>query len=206
MSRQYSEGAEECGPLHYGSSRCYRRDTPEAAKRGWKKSLRQQDSFLPLNMLRLCEKYQNNMAALVKNMRRETLVALVFALSLMIMPCIYELLWYSHPDYFRVQAGVNVLPTELYSIAGEYSAYSNGRPLPPLTLQSEQDDAANKILSTYRRFQATSVMLSTKQVELKKRQVEVQEEFKSFEGMRSISLAITHNFWRLPLLTIDPFC
>ena len=115
------------------------------------------------------------MPAFVKNTRRETFVGIVFALSLVIMPWVYELLWYAHPDYFRVQAGVNVLPTELYSIAGEYSAYADGPPLPPMTLQSEQDDAANKILSTYRQFQTTSVMLSTKRVELKKRQVGVQD-------------------------------
>ncbi|TDY16920.1 ion channel [Paraburkholderia sp. BL6665CI2N2] len=122
------------------------------------------------------------MPAFAKNTRREAFVGVVFALSLVIMPWVYELLWYAHPDYFRVQAGVNVLPTELYSIAGEYSAYADGPSLPPMTLQSEQDDAANKILSIYRQFQATSVMLSTKRVELKKRQIGVQEEYKSFEA------------------------
>lgn len=122
------------------------------------------------------------MLAFLKTTRRETYVAVVFALSLMIMPGVYELLWYSHPDYFRIQAGVNVLPTELYSAASEYSAYSEGPPLPPLILQAEQDDAANKILSTYRRFQAASVKLSTKKLELKKREVEIHGEFKSFEA------------------------
>src|ERR1700676_815472 len=107
------------------------------------------------NALLLCLEAWNNM-------RREIVVGVVFALSLAIMPGVYELLWYAHPDYFRVQPGVNVLPTELYSIAREYSAYPDGPPLPPMTLHSEQDEAAAKIVSTYRQFQETSVMLSTK--------------------------------------------
>jgi|SRR5208337_1366748 len=114
-------------------------------------------------------------------MRRATVVASLFALSLAVMPGVYELLWYAHPDYFRVQSGVNVLPTELFAIASEYSAYKDGPPLPSLARQSEQDTAAEKILELYRQFQSASVTLSEKNAELRRRQVADAETYKSFE-------------------------
>jgi hypothetical protein len=112
--------------------------------------------------------------------RREIIVGAAFALSLAIMPWVYDLLWYAHPDYFRVQSGVNVLPTELFSIAREYSAYKEDPPLPPMIEQTQQDEAAAKIFSLYRQFQTTSVLLSEKQAELKKRRVADEGEYRSF--------------------------
>jgi hypothetical protein len=115
-------------------------------------------------------------------MRREHLIPLLFALSLIVMPFVYKGLWYAHPDYFRIQQGVNVLPTELYAIAQAYSAYDNGPPLPPIVQPTEQDEYATKIVSTYKQFQSVSVMLATKQTELQRRTVATQAEYKSFEA------------------------
>lgn len=98
------------------------------------------------------------------------------ALSIFAMAGLYELIWISRPDYFRVQSNVNFLPINLYQIASGYSPYTNTQPLPDL-LQEPEERAAQRIEDLYRKFQTASLTLTEKQSEFAKREQRDKEEY-----------------------------
>jgi hypothetical protein len=66
-------------------------------------------------------------------------------------------MWLRRPDFFRVQAGVNVFPLELHELARSYSAYTNARPLPEmLQSQMSDDEAVKGIVDVYHKIQVES--------------------------------------------------
>jgi hypothetical protein len=114
---------------------------------------------------------------------RMVIVAIIFTISLFSMAGVYNLIWIAHPDYFRVQAGVNFLPTELFRIASDYSAFSKSpKPLPEAFQQSATETAANNIVEIYHRIQQTSVTLAEQQADLQKREQQDAGEYRAFEA------------------------
>lgn len=116
-------------------------------------------------------------------MSRLTLKPMLLALSIFAMAGVYDLMWTSRPDYFRVQLGVNVLPLDLVQIARQYSAYSDKKPLPDLPRHGEEA-AAKRIEEVYQQFHLASVSLANKQSEYAARQQQDAVKYKPFEDLQ----------------------
>jgi hypothetical protein len=115
-------------------------------------------------------------------MRRPIHLLVFLFITVLAMAGVYELMWQTRPDYFRVQSGVNYLPLDLDQIAHEYSAYSDKRPLPELSSQPPQEDAARQIEETYSKFQQASVSLANKKAEYATRLQADTGAYTSFEN------------------------
>lgn len=114
-------------------------------------------------------------------MLRRILKPAVLLLSIFVMAGVYDFIWMIRPDYFRVQAGVNFLPLDLFQIARAYSAYSNSKPLPDLLRGPGEEAAIQRIKDIYERFRLASVALENKKAEYEKRRQIDAKEYKSFE-------------------------
>ncbi len=115
-------------------------------------------------------------------MRRSIQLLVILSVTVFAMAGVYELMWQAHPDYFRVQSGVNYLPLDLVQIAHEYSAYSDKKPLPELSSQPAQEEATRRIEEIYSKFQQASVSLANKKAEYATRLQADTGAYTSFEN------------------------
>src|SRR5260221_6302617 len=117
-----------------------------------------------------------------RQMRRSIQLLVILSVTVFAMAGVYELMWQAHPDYFRVQSGVNYLPLDLVQIAHEYSAYSDKKPLPELSSQPAQEEATRRIEEIYSKFQQASVSLANKKAEYATRLQADTGAYTSFEN------------------------
>jgi hypothetical protein len=104
----------------------------------------------------------------------------LFVVSILIMAGVYEAIWTSRPDYFRVSPDVNFLPIDLIETARAFSGVTNEKPLPNL-LRPQDESAIEKIKSLYQSAQASSVLLAEKQKELARAIERDDFDYKAFE-------------------------
>jgi len=105
----------------------------------------------------------------------------LFLLLTFLMAGIYDVIWTLRPDYFRLQAGLNLLPLELERISKAYSAYSDKKPVPPFPEDGAEQTAAKKIESVYRLFQASSVKLTSDAADLAAKERQDKSEYQTFQ-------------------------
>jgi hypothetical protein len=115
-------------------------------------------------------------------MQRLVLLPSAFAISILLMAGLYDLMWAERPDYFRIQPEVNFLPIDLYNTARAYSPYKDHDTIPNVLHSTTQEDAAKVIVDLYTQLQKISADISEKTKEYETLAQQDANDYKSFEA------------------------
>jgi hypothetical protein len=92
---------------------------------------------------------------------------IVLVIEVVLMACIYQAIWMGRPDFFRVEADLNVLPLDLFQKAW---GFDERKGVLPRQVNPDLQAAAKQVQSVYDQMQTATVQLDADKRELAARQ------------------------------------
>jgi hypothetical protein len=126
------------------------------------------------------------MAPFMTWLSRHKLGAMFFG-TIVLMAVIYQIIWASRPDYFRVQTDVNFLPLDLIKFVFVYDPGSDTAAIPDIPTR-DVSDTVKEILKAASDMKATISVENKMRDDLRATDIKIDEGRRAFEASRSTQI------------------